>query len=54
MAGSENLEKKCYIILHIDLMLKKTLGFPSGVEWVKWKGRSDRGSISDCVAGRCH
>lgn len=42
-----------YILKHIDIMMQKTFGIPTGVKWVRLKGESEAGPIDDCVAGTC-
>jgi hypothetical protein len=44
---------KRYTLERIEIQVKKALGIPSGVEWVRLKGRSERGRVVDCVAGDC-
>jgi hypothetical protein len=46
-------KNKRYQLLRIELEVKKILGFPSGVKWVRLKGKSERGPVVDCVTGGC-
>lgn len=44
---------KSYVLVHIDLAMKLTFGFPSGVDWVRLEGLDGSGDVRDCVIGAC-
>lgn len=45
---------KRYELKEIFLKMKKTFGIPTGLDWVRLKGKSERGPIDDCVTGGCN
>lgn len=42
-----------YELLHIDIKMKLTFGFPTGVSYVLLKGKENGAAVTDCVVGRC-
>lgn len=45
---------KRFTLEKINISMTKAFGIPNGVEWVQVKGRSERGPLTDCVAGKCN
>ncbi len=54
LASHVSYSNKKYILKHIDLAMKLTFGFPTGIKWVNLNGQDDQlQPVSECIVGSC-